>query len=98
MSQKTSFSFLCTIVLALAVAGIGCPCKDAVNANDSLRWWLFSNFGASKVCPEMQKRGMPIKLQALGPNSVGRFFPQQCQVQVNDSQRTMSVTVNGTGY
>jgi len=98
MSRKPTFAFLCLIVLALAVTGVGCPCKDAVNANDGLRWWLFSNFGASKVCPEMQKRGMPLKLAALGPNSVGRFFPQQCQVQVNDAQRTMAVTVNGTGY
>lgn len=100
MRTRTSFSFLCMIVLALAVAGVGCPCfRGAVNANEGLRWWLFSNFGASKVCPEMQKRGMPLKLPALGTNnSVGRFFPVTCQVQVNDAARTMAVTVTGSGY
>jgi hypothetical protein len=97
-SRPLPFAFLCTLVLALAVGGVGCPCSGIVNSSDSLRWWLFSNFGASKVCPEMQKRGMPLKLQALGPNSVGRFFPLTCQVAVNDATRTMAVTVTGSGY
>ncbi len=97
--KRSSFAFLCMMVLALAVAGVGCPCfRGAVNANEGLRWWLFSNFGASKVCPEMQKRGMPLKVAALGANSIGRFFPVTCQVQVNDASRTMAVTVTGSGY
>jgi hypothetical protein len=88
------------LVLALAVTGVGCPCvRGAVNANEGLRWWLFSNFGASKICPEMQKRGMPLKMPALGtPNSVGRYIPRTCTVQVNDAARTMAVTVTGDGY
>src|SRR5690349_1532445 len=73
---------LALVVLVLAVVGVGCPClRSAVNASPEVRWWLFSNFGASKVCPEVQKRGVPIKLGALGGGaSVGRFFPRECRV------------------
>lgn len=92
-------AFLLVICLALAVAGVGCPCvRGVVNDSPSLRWWLFSNFGASKVCPEMLKRGMPLKLQALGNESIGRFFPQTCNVTVNDQTKTMTMIATGTGY
>ncbi|WP_394838491.1 hypothetical protein LVJ94_16445 [Pendulispora rubella] len=97
--RQTSFAFLMLMVLALAVSAVGCPCvRNAVNADAGLRWWLFSNFGASKVCPEMLKRGVPLKVAMIGPNSVGRFFPSQCQVHVNDQERTMVVDVTGEGY
>lgn len=83
----------------LAITGVGCPCvRSAVNASPELRWWLFSNFGASKMCPEMMKRGVPLKLQALGAASVGRFFPQQCNVQVDDARKAIVMTASGTGY
>jgi hypothetical protein len=45
-----SRAFLALIVLELAVAGVGCPCaRGAINASPEIRWWLFSNFGASKI-------------------------------------------------
>lgn len=92
-------AFLAMLVLTLAVTGVGCPCvRGAVNASPELRWWLFSNFGASKICPEMLKRGVPLKLPALGNASVGRFFPQQCFVQVDDARKAIVMTANGTGY
>jgi hypothetical protein len=86
-------------VLVLGVTAVGCPCvRGAVNDSPEIRWFLFSNFGASKVCPEMLKRGVPLKLQAMGTASVGRFFPQQCQAQVDDQRRVLAVTMSGTGY
>ena len=92
-------TFLLLIVLSLAVAGVGCPCtRSAVNASPELRWWLFSNFGASKICPEMLKRGVPLKLPQLGPASVGRFFPSQCHVTVDDPRKAIVMTASGTGY
>jgi hypothetical protein len=92
-------AFFVTSLLALAVAGVGCPCvRSAVNASPELRWWLFSNFGASKICPEMTKRGVPLKLAAFGAASIGRFFPQTCNVQVDDARHVMVVTITGTGY
>src|SRR5882762_5964240 len=98
-SAHTSFAFLVLVVVTLAVTGVGCPCvRNAVNADAGLRWWLFSNFGASQVCPEMLKRGVPLKVALVGPNSVGRFFPQQCVVHVNDQERSMVVDVTGSGY
>ena len=90
---------LLLIVLTLAIAGVGCPCtRSAVNASPELRWWLFSSFGASKICPEMLKRGVPLKLPQLGPASVGRFFPSQCHVQVDDARKAIVMTASGTGY
>jgi hypothetical protein len=92
-------AFLGVLVLALAFMGAGCPCvRSAVNASPELRWWLFANFGASKICPEMLKRGVPLKLQQLGNASVGRFFPQQCAVQVDDARKAIVMTASGTGY
>ncbi|WP_394820886.1 hypothetical protein [Pendulispora albinea] len=98
-SGQASFAFLLLVVLALAVSAVGCPCvRSAVNADAGLRWWLFSKFGASKVCPEMQKRGVPLKMALVGPNSVGRFFPAQCVVNVNEQEHSMVVDVTGSGY
>jgi hypothetical protein len=87
------------VCLALALSAVGCPCiRGAINDSPSIRWWLFSNFGASKICPEMLKRGVPLKLQALGNESVGRFFPQTCHVAVNDQTKTIVMSASGTGY
>ncbi|MBN9161249.1 MAG: hypothetical protein J0I07_09820 [Myxococcales bacterium] len=92
-------AFLLLIVLSLAVAGVGCPCtRGAVNASPELRWWLFSSFGASKICPEMLKRGVPLKLPQLGAASVGRFFPSQCNVVVDDAKKAIVMSASGTGY
>ncbi|HSO35286.1 MAG TPA: hypothetical protein VLT33_22310 [Labilithrix sp.] len=86
-------------VVALASVATGCPAvRSTVNASPDLRWWLFSNFGASKICPEMLKRGVPLKLPQLGNASVGRFFPGQCVVQVDDARKAIVMTASGTGY
>jgi hypothetical protein len=68
-----------------------------VNASPALRWFLFSNFGASKICPEMLKSGVSIRLQDRAP-AIGRFFPMQCTYDVNDSAKTITVHITGTGY
>ena len=82
------------LVLSLAFGGAGCPCvNSAVNASPELRWWLFSNFGASKLCPEMLKRGVPLKLPQLGNASVGRFFPNQCFVQVDETKKAVKTAI-----
>jgi hypothetical protein len=85
-------------LLVLAVAGAGCPCiRDTVNASPGLRWWLFSNFGASKICPELIKKGVGLRLQERAA-AVGRFFPNQCSVDVNEEKETIVVSFSGTGY
>jgi hypothetical protein len=80
------------------MSGCSACVRSTINDSESLRWWLFSNFGAQKMCPEMQKVGIPLKMQGLGAASIGRFFPQACNVQVYDATRTVIVTVNGEGY
>jgi hypothetical protein len=97
--MRTKFPALVLLAFCLAFSAIGCPCiRGAVNASPGIRWWLFSSFGASRICPEMVKRGAPLKLGAFGAVSVGRFFPEQCSVQVNEASQTIVMTLSGTGY
>ncbi len=93
-------------LISVLILGVGCPCvKSAVNASPGLRWWLFSNFGAQRVCPEMLKRGAPLRL-AEGGNVIGRFFPSRCVSTIHDEgirnnpNKTGSMTLDfgGTGY
>ncbi len=96
--MRSKLRLLVLLAFCLATTTVGCPCvRGAVNASPGLRWWLFSSFAASHVCPEMLKRGVPLKLGAGAP-SVGRFFPEQCNLQINEPAQTMVVTVSGTGY
>jgi hypothetical protein len=85
-------------LLFLAAIAVGCPClRGPVNASPGLRWWLFSNFGAQRVCPEMLKRGAGLKLTPTG-NTIGRFFPNRCFHEVNDSSQTITIHFGGTGF
>lgn len=86
------------LMVFVAFAFVGCPCvREPVNASPGLRWWLFSNFGAQRMCPEMLKRGAPLKLNVTG-NTIGRFFPEQCSHQVNDQAQTVTLSFSGTGF
>ncbi|HEY4156609.1 MAG TPA: hypothetical protein VGM29_00875 [Polyangiaceae bacterium] len=85
-------------LLLVLLLGVGCPCiRGPVNASPGLRWWLFSNFGAQRMCPEMLKRGAPLKLTP-GGNIIGRFFPEQCTSAVNDQAQTVTISFAGTGF
>ncbi len=97
--RTSSFSFVVLLAIALATSAVGCPCvRGTVNASESLRWWAFSNFGAQAMCPEMLKRGVPLKLSAMGQSSVGRFFPQTCSAQIQNESKTIVLLMGGTGY
>jgi hypothetical protein len=77
---------------------IGCSIfRGAVNASPDLRWWLFSNFGAQKMCPEMLKRGAPLQL-VPGGDTLGRFFPTACRVDTNGDTHSITLHFSGTGY
>jgi hypothetical protein len=82
--------------LALLLATLP-SCNGIINGSPDLRWWLFSKFGANKICPEMLKRSVPVHLAERAP-SVGRFFPTSCNVTVNDRGQVITVAVGGTGY
>ncbi|WP_231511512.1 hypothetical protein [Chondromyces apiculatus] len=85
-------------VMVVALSFAGCPCiSGPVNASPALRWFLFSNFAASKICPEMLKSGMSLKMQDRAP-AIGRFFPMQCTYSVDDNAKTVTVHLGGTGY
>jgi len=86
------------LVAAAALGTAGCGLfRGSVNASPALRWFLFSNFGAQRMCPEMLKRGMPLKLAPNG-NGIGRFFPERCTAQVNDAAQTVTLAFSGTGF
>jgi hypothetical protein len=97
-SARPAGAFLVLLCIVFSFVLAGCPCAGTVvNANPQLRWWLFSNFGASRICPEMLKLGVPLKLDTNSP-AVGRFFPMTCSYQVNDAAQTVAVNFMGTGY
>jgi hypothetical protein len=84
--------------MAATAVCVGCGLfRGAVNASPSVRWWLFSNFGAGRICPEMLKQGVGLRLSQNAP-TVGRYFPTWCQHQVNEQQQTITVQFAGTGY
>jgi hypothetical protein len=84
---------------ALAVLGLtGCAWfRSAINESPEIRWWLFSHYGADRLCPEMQRRAAPLRLVPAG-NVIGRLFPSSCQSQVDEGRRTVSLEFTGSGY
>lgn len=71
--------------------------RSTVNDSPSLRWWLFSNFGAQQVCPRVLSSGAPLRMDANGP-IIGRFFPNDCHQRVDDARQTMTLAFSGTGF
>jgi hypothetical protein len=94
---RSSVAAVCALaLLLLCLPGCGWF-RSSVNSSPQLRWFLFSNFGAQKVCPEMIKRGAALKL-VPGGNAIGRFFPERCTTQINDAAQTITVAFSGTGF
>jgi hypothetical protein len=84
--------------LAISVALSGCPCVNSIVNNDpNLRWWAFKTYGVDRLCPEMLKASVPLKLQEQSP-TIGRYFPNSCSYQINEQNRTVIVSVGGGGY
>jgi len=98
-SHRRNSRFHAHLGLILVVVTVGgCALfRGTVNASPSLRWWLFSNFGAGSICPELYRTSAPLKLSP-GGNSVGRFFPNRCQTEIHEDRQTMTVHFGGTGY
>lgn len=71
--------------------------RSTVNDSPSLRWWLFANFGAQKVCPKILSSGAPLRIEPNGP-IIGRFFPSECQQRINEATQTMTLAFVGTGF
>lgn len=95
--SKPSVGAALALILLVALALSASGCTGIINNNPELRWRLFSFFGASKICPEMLKRGVPIRLQERSA-SIGRFFPMQCTYAVDNSRQVVTVSIAGTGY
>ena len=85
------------VLVAIALSASQAGCAGIINNNPELRWKLFSLFGAPKICPEMLKRGVSIRLQDRAP-AMGRFFPMQCSYTTDSSRQVLTVSLAGTGY
>jgi len=86
------------VALLAALLSTGCGIfRGAINDSPSIRWFLFSTFGAGRVCPEMLKRGAPLQL-VPGGETLGRFFPNACRVDTNGDTQTITLHFAGTGY
>lgn len=96
--QRSSSRALVGAGALLLIGLVACGLfRGAINDSPSIRWWLFSSFGASRLCPEMLKRSAPLRLTS-GGNVVGRLYPNGCQHRVDDQRRTVSIEFTGTGY
>lgn len=87
-----------------AVLAVTCPTlvgcawfRSSVNSSPSIRWWLFSNFGANQICPKVLSSGIGLRLNNAG-DIVGRFFPNRCEYRVDDTRQTVTVAFGGTGF
>lgn len=85
------------VCLAVVVLSACAWFRSTVNDSPSLRWWLFSNFGAQKVCPKVLSSGAPLRIDPNGP-IIGRFFPNDCQQRVDDARQIMTLSFAGTGF
>jgi len=94
-SRSPALVALVLVAMALATSQAGCA--GIINNNPELRWKLFSLFGAPKICPEMLKHGVSIRLQERAP-AMGRYFPMQCSYTVDNSRQVLTVSIAGTGY
>lgn len=96
---STAPAALALLILVLATSAAGCPCvSSVVNASDGLRWWLFSGWGAERMCPELLQHGGVALRLGESAAATGRFFPNQCSHRVDDASRTITVDFGGTGY
>jgi len=85
------------LAATLAVAA-GCGLfRGAINSSPALRFWLFSRFGAERMCPEILRSSAPLRLTP-GGNAIGRFFPARCRATVDDARETITLDLGGTGY
>lgn len=85
------------LLALLTLAGCTTVFRQPVNASPGLRWWLFSNYGRSQICPELRRQGVPLRPAPRAP-SVGRFFPQRCRVTLDERHHLVTVDVGGSGY
>lgn len=72
-------------------------CASVLNRDPNLRWWAFKTFGADRICPEMLKASVPLKMQDGAP-TIGRYFPSSCSYSINEQNRTVLVNIGGNGY
>ncbi len=87
---------LCLSLLGLTPSSSGCA--GIINRDPNLRWWAFKTYGVERICPEILKASVPLKLSGDGSPTIGRYFPSSCTTSVNETNRTVVVNIQGSGY
>jgi hypothetical protein len=94
---RTASALLATAVLcSTALAQTGCA--SIINRDPSLRWWAFKTYGADRICPEILKASVPLKLGGDGSPTIGRYYPTSCSTSINEEKHTVVVNIGGGGY
>lgn len=90
--------FLLTLLTIVVTTSFDTGCAGIINRDPNLRWWVFKTYGADRICREMTKTSVPLRLG--GPDSaiVGRYFPTSCATSINEQYRTVVVNMGGDGY
>jgi hypothetical protein len=79
---------------ALAQSG----CAGIINRDPNLRWWAFKTYGTDRICPEILKASVPLKLNGESSPTIGRYYPSSCSTSINEEKRTVVVNIGGSGY
>lgn len=73
-------------------------CAPIINRDPNLRWWAFKTYGMDRICPEILKTSVPLKIQGERSPVIGRYFPSSCTTSLNEMDRSIIVNVSGSGY
>jgi hypothetical protein len=84
--------------LLLTTAASTTSCAAIINRDPNLRWWAFKTYGSERICPEVLKTSVPLKLNGERSATIGRYFPESCSYSIDEQSRTVIVNISGSGY
>lgn len=84
--------------LLFSAAGASTGCASIINRDPNLRWWAFKTYGADRICPEILKASVPLKLSGENSPTIGRYYPASCSTSINEERRVVVVNIGGSGY
>lgn len=95
---RTHTARAATAALIATAALCATSCASIINRDPNLRWWAFKTYGSERICPEVLKTSVPLKLNGDRAATIGRYFPESCSYSINEQTRTVIVNISGSGY
>jgi len=91
--------YLVLTILTMVIAStLDSGCAAIINRDPNLRWWVFKTYGANRICPEILKQSLALRLTGESSPAIGRYFPSSCTTSINEENRTVIVNIGGDGY